>query len=75
MITSAYNYFGESFNFFKRQLVHHHPNLGIDLDSMEMDRDLLKKEEAKVEERGDKEKEENKEKEVGDKGDTIPISP
>ena len=39
-------YFGKGFNFCKRQLAHHHPNLGIDLDNMDMDYEMLKKEEA-----------------------------
>ena len=75
MVTSASNYFGECFDFCKKQLAHYHPNIGIDLDNMEMDHNLFEKEEAEAEEREDKKKEENKEKEVGNKGDTSPISP
>ncbi|GFS36694.1 hypothetical protein Acr_00g0047470 [Actinidia rufa] len=52
------------FDFCKRQLAHHHPNLGIDLGGMDMDCDLLEKEEA----------EENKEQGEG-KGDTNLLSP
>ncbi|GFY95616.1 hypothetical protein Acr_10g0010010 [Actinidia rufa] len=36
----------ESFEFCKRQLLHHHPNLSVDLESMEMDADLIKEEAA-----------------------------
>ena len=32
VVTSASSYFGEGFDFCKRHLAHHHPNLGIDLD-------------------------------------------
>ncbi|GFZ21358.1 hypothetical protein Acr_29g0005200 [Actinidia rufa] len=41
VIDFAATYFGEG----KRQLLHHHPNLGIDLASMGMDADLGEKEE------------------------------
>ena len=59
----ARKYFGECFDFYKRQLAHHHPNLGIDLDGMGIDHDLLEKEEDEVEEKGeDRENKENKEK-------------
>ena len=71
VVISASAYFGEGFNFYKRQLAHHHPNLDIDLDIMEMDRNLLEKKEAEVEERKDKENEGEEEKE---KGDTNPLS-
>ena len=57
VVTSAFADFGEGFDFYKRQLTYHHPDLGIDLDSMEMDRDLIEREEAKAEEEGNKEKE------------------
>ena len=40
----ASKYFDEGFNFCKRQLAHHHPNLGIDLDGMSLDHDLLEEE-------------------------------
>ncbi|GFY92743.1 hypothetical protein Acr_08g0011390 [Actinidia rufa] len=36
----AATYFGEDFEFCKRQLLYHHPNLGVNLASMEMDTDL-----------------------------------
>ena len=42
-------YFGDDFNFCKRQLAHHHPKLGIDLDDMGIDHDLLEEEENEVE--------------------------
>ncbi|GFS30819.1 hypothetical protein Acr_00g0014330 [Actinidia rufa] len=60
----ASKYFGEGFDFFKRQLVHHHPNFGIDLDGMGLDHDLLEEEDEaeEEEEEGDKEKEGNKER-------------
>ena len=70
VVTLASNYFGEGFDFCKRQLAYHHPNLGIDLDSMEMDHALFEKKEAEAEER-----EENEKNEIGDKGDTNLISP
>ena len=44
-------YFGEGFDFCKRQLAVHHPNLGIDLDAMDMDHELLEKEEREAEEK------------------------
>ncbi|GFZ06719.1 hypothetical protein Acr_18g0008890 [Actinidia rufa] len=54
IIDSAATYFGEGFKFCKRQLAHHHPNLGIDLASIEMDTDLAEEEEvAKVGEKGE----------------------
>ncbi|GFZ01053.1 hypothetical protein Acr_14g0006880 [Actinidia rufa] len=59
-------YFGEGFDFCKRQLARHHPNLGIDLDNMGLGHDLLEEEEA--EEREREEKEENK------KGEESPFS-
>ncbi|GFS40632.1 hypothetical protein Acr_00g0069600 [Actinidia rufa] len=49
----AATYFGERFKFCKRQLLHHHANLSVDLEGMEMDINLAKEEEeSKV---GDKE--------------------
>ncbi|GFS37340.1 growth-regulating factor 2 [Actinidia rufa] len=55
-IDSVATYFGEGFEFCKRQLLHHHPNLGINLASMDMDTYLAEEEEeAKV---GKKEEEE-----------------
>ena len=46
--TSVSTYFGEGFNFCKRQLAYHHINLGIDHDSMDMDRVLFEWEEAEA---------------------------
>ena len=63
----AYKYFGEGFEFCKRQLARHHPKLGINLEDMGIDQDLLEDEE--------KEKGEQQEEKGGDKGDTSPLSP
>ena len=41
VVTLASSYFGEDFDFCKRQLAYHYPNLDIDLDSMKMDRDQI----------------------------------
>ena len=51
-------YFGKGFDFCRRQLAHYHPNLGIDLNGMGMDCDMLKKEEAGEAKEGYKEEEE-----------------
>ncbi|GFS46023.1 hypothetical protein Acr_00g0099640 [Actinidia rufa] len=40
------SYFGEGFEFCKRQLLHQNPNLGVDVVSMEMDAELAEEEEA-----------------------------
>ncbi|GFY80874.1 hypothetical protein Acr_01g0006830 [Actinidia rufa] len=64
VIGSVSSYFGDGFNFCKRQLAHHYPNLSIDLEDIEMDCDFLAKEEAKVEEREGKAAEERGEKET-----------
>ena len=48
---AASKYFGEGFDFGRRQLVVHHPNLGIDFDAMDMDHELLEKEEREAEEK------------------------
>ena len=69
MESLASKYFGEGFDFYKRQLAHQHPNLSIDLDDMGIDHDLLEEEEDEAYKKG-----ENKEK-VKDKGDTSPFSP
>ena len=66
MESLAGKYFGEDFEFCKRQLAHHHPNLGIDLDNMGIDHDLLKEEDGKKEENKGKGKE---------KGDINSFSP
>ena len=62
-------YFGNGFDFCKRQLAHHHANLGIDLDNMGINHDLLEKEEDEAGKKG-----RNKEK-GEEKGDTNPFSP
>ncbi|GFZ19872.1 hypothetical protein Acr_28g0005770 [Actinidia rufa] len=73
VIGSASFYFGDSFDFCKRQLALHYPNLSIDLEDIERDRDFLAKEEAEAEERERKATEERGEKEAeveeGEKGD------
>ncbi|GFZ00948.1 hypothetical protein Acr_14g0005830 [Actinidia rufa] len=43
---SASSYFGDGFNFCKRQLAHQYPDLGVDLEDVEMDHELLAKEEG-----------------------------
>ena len=45
----ASTYFGKGFDFYKRQLRRHHPNLGIDLEGMGIDQDLLEEEEDELE--------------------------
>ena len=66
---AASKYFGEGFDFCKRQLRRHHPDFGIDLEGMGIEHDLLEEEEEDEEK-----KEENKEKEE-EKGHTSPFSP
>ena len=39
--SSSSKYFGEGFDFCKRQLRHHHPDLAIGLEEMRLDLDLL----------------------------------
>ena len=71
MESTVGKYFGEGFDFCKRQLAHHHLIFGIDLDDMGIDHDLLEEEEDETGKKGEnKEREENKEK-----GDTNPLSP
>ncbi|GFY94435.1 hypothetical protein Acr_09g0008810 [Actinidia rufa] len=48
---SASSYFGDGFDFCKRQLAHQYPDLGVDLEDVEMNHELLAKEEAKAEKR------------------------
>ncbi|GFZ19771.1 hypothetical protein Acr_28g0004760 [Actinidia rufa] len=64
----ATKYFGKGFDFYKRQLRHHHPDLAIDFEGMGLDHDLLDEEEQEGEQ-GDvdaenKEEEEKKEDEA-----------
>ncbi|GFY83221.1 hypothetical protein Acr_02g0014610 [Actinidia rufa] len=40
---STSSYFGDGFDFYTRQLAHQYPNLGLDLEDIEMDHDLLAK--------------------------------
>ncbi|GFY96815.1 hypothetical protein Acr_11g0011210 [Actinidia rufa] len=63
--STASKYFGEGFNFCKRQIARHDLDLSIDFDDMGIDHDLLEKEEDEAEEK----EEGNKEK-----GDTNPLS-
>ncbi|GFZ08174.1 hypothetical protein Acr_19g0011110 [Actinidia rufa] len=48
---SASSYFGDGFDFYKRQLAHQYPDLGVDLEDVEMDHEFLAKEEAEAEQR------------------------
>ncbi|GFS28932.1 hypothetical protein Acr_00g0004710 [Actinidia rufa] len=48
---SVSSYFGDGFDFCKRQLVKQYPDLGVDLEDVEMDQELLAKEEAESEKR------------------------
>ncbi|GFY96574.1 hypothetical protein Acr_11g0008800 [Actinidia rufa] len=48
---SASSYFGDGFDFCKRQLAHQYPDLGFDLEDVEMDQEFLAKEEAEAEQR------------------------
>ncbi|GFY97651.1 hypothetical protein Acr_12g0001920 [Actinidia rufa] len=52
---SASSYFGDGFDFCKRQLANQYPDLGVDLEDVEMDHELLAKEEAEAEKRADEE--------------------
>ena len=53
---TASTYFGKGFEFCKRKIARHHPNLGIDLQGMGVDAELFKEEENEVKEREEKEK-------------------
>ena len=73
-------YFSEDFNFCKRQIASHYPDLGIELQGMRIDQDLLEEEEKEEKEKEEKEKrekemEEQQEKEGEENGDTSPITP
>ncbi|GFZ00307.1 hypothetical protein Acr_13g0017060 [Actinidia rufa] len=48
---SASSYFGDGFDFCKRQLAHQYPDLGVDLEDVEMDHEFLAKEEAEAEQK------------------------
>ncbi|GFS39127.1 hypothetical protein Acr_00g0061240 [Actinidia rufa] len=69
---TATKYFGEGFDFCKRQLHRHHPDLAIDLEGMSLDHDLLDEEEWEGEQGEVEEEKEEKKKE--DKA-TSPFSP
>ena len=73
---AAFKYFGQGLDFCKWQLRRYHPDLGIDLEGIGIDHDLIEEEEeAKEKNEENKENEkENKEKE-DEKGDTSPFSP
>ena len=62
--SASSKYFGEGFDFCKRQLRHHHPDLAIDLEEMRLDLDLLALE--------DEEEGEGGEEETVEKGDANP---
>ena len=64
---AASKYFDEGFDLCKWQLCHHHPDVGINLEDMGLDQDLLAEEYDGEEEVG--ENENNK-----DKGNTNPPS-
>ena len=49
----ASKYFGKGFDFYKRQLRHHHPDLAINLEDMGFDHDLLAEEDYGKEEMGE----------------------
>ncbi|GFZ04575.1 hypothetical protein Acr_17g0001470 [Actinidia rufa] len=53
---STSSYFGNGFDFCKRQLVHQYPNLGVDLEDVEMDHEFLAKEEAEAEQKAAEER-------------------
>ncbi|GFZ06591.1 hypothetical protein Acr_18g0007610 [Actinidia rufa] len=55
---SASSYFSNGFDFCKRQLTHHYPNLGVDLEDIEMDQDFLSQEEIEAERKAAKDKRE-----------------
>ncbi|GFZ18272.1 hypothetical protein Acr_27g0000110 [Actinidia rufa] len=48
---SASSYFGDGFDFCKRQLAHQYPDLSVDLEDVEMDHEFLAKEEDEAEKR------------------------
>ncbi|GFS36407.1 hypothetical protein Acr_00g0045780 [Actinidia rufa] len=53
---SASSYFGNDFDFCKKQVAHQYPNLGIDFDDIKMHQDFLAKVEAEVEEKAAEER-------------------
>ena len=71
---SASKYFGDGFNFCKKQIAHHHPDLGIDLQSIGIDVDLIKDDKDEADEKEEEDKDKDKDKD-GEKRDTSPIFP
>ena len=57
---AIFKYFDEGFDFYKRQFAVHHPNLGIDLDAMDMGHEQLEKEEREAEEKKEIQEDEQK---------------
>ncbi|GFS29206.1 hypothetical protein Acr_00g0005800 [Actinidia rufa] len=49
--STSSSYFGDGFDFCKRQLAHQYPDLGFDLEDVEMDQEFLAKEEAETDQR------------------------
>ena len=81
----ASKYFGEGFDFCKRQIACHHPDIGIDLQGMGIDIEMLEEEKTEAKEREENEERdlekdderdlEKDEEKDGEKGNTSPISP
>ncbi|GFS34121.1 hypothetical protein Acr_00g0032370 [Actinidia rufa] len=70
----ASRYFGEGFDFYKRQISRLQPDL--DIQGIGIDVDILKEEEKEEEEKEiEKEGEKEEENEEGEKGETSPLSP
>ena len=63
---AASKYFCKEFDFYKRQLRRHHPDLAINLEDMGLNHDLLTKEDEDEEGEGVNE-------ETGEKGDVNPL--
>ncbi|GFZ05306.1 hypothetical protein Acr_17g0008780 [Actinidia rufa] len=61
---SASSYFGDGFDFYKRQLAHQYPDLGVDLEDVEMDHEFLAKEEDEARKKRPKK---------GQPGSTVPF--
>ncbi|PSS07756.1 DNA double-strand break repair Rad50 ATPase [Actinidia chinensis var. chinensis] len=55
-------YFGEGFDFYKRRLHRHRPDLGIDLEGMGINQDLLEEEEEELEQEEERVEEERRRK-------------
>ncbi|GFZ08897.1 hypothetical protein Acr_20g0007050 [Actinidia rufa] len=63
---SASSYFGDGFDFCKRQLAHQYPYLGLDLEDIEMDHDLLAQEDIEAEKRAAEDEGAAKEEKTGE---------